>query len=127
MAHALRAKPGAFEQRRGAGRGHVGAVAGNVLMKPPIAADPGLDGAQVRDRHHERAAGPQPGPDPPQRGGRVVEMLERVPEHDGVLAGRLELGVGDADVRDLDPVRARRGAGRGRRVDPVGVEARRRA
>ena len=100
-------------------------MAGHVLMKPAIAADPRL---QPRRGWGPRRPARRPGR--ARRGparsdaGRVVEVLERVPDDDRVLErARLELGLVDADVRDLDPGSRGRRAGGRRGVDPAGVEA----
>ena len=88
-------------------------------MQPALSRDRGLDRAQVRHAGQHHAAGPQPRADSAKRLGRLIEVLEHVPEHHGVEArGRVLL---DARARYRSP-------GRGGRVRSAGrgLDARRR-
>ena len=100
------------------------AVARHVLVKPAVAADPRLQAAEVRDRDDQRAARAHPGADPLELRGRVVEVLEHVPEHHPVLARRGDVGLLDRRRHHLHPDRPRRVARGRRRVEAPGVEAR---
>lgn len=73
----------------------MGAVAGNVEVVPALAADLRLHRGEVRDAHHQAPAGPQPSRDPLQRRERVGDVLEHVPQRDGVQRPRRDLGLLD--------------------------------
>src|SRR5690242_15241882 len=87
-------------------RGHrqVDQVSGQVKVKPERAETPRLPARQVRNGNRQYAAGREQTDRLVERGWRITEMLERMPEDDGrpfphALAEHINLAGDDSGAR----------------------------
>ena len=120
------AQAGALEQANEARPGEVGAMPRHVLVKPPVAADPGLEARQVRHRDDQPAAGREPLASPGHDGSpgrRCARARARRRPRPGLPASMVGLLRARVDDRRADPRRGLTGARR--RLDPVRLEPRR--
>jgi hypothetical protein len=102
----------------------VRAVARQVEMEPAPAAHAGLHAGEVGHADEQRAARAQPPCDPLERGARVLDVLEHVPERDDVERAVLDDSVLEAGGLERDAVRVPAGAHAARRrLEPAGVVA----